>query len=957
MFEKKSKLFFCLFYIISSFGGPEGVFAQNYPVQITTQLIPPFSGYIPDYATPGNQNLKLLVLFTDFTKLSYNIKLKIKISGQGINIQSKNYYYEGPFTLQPGIPIEISGNDLNGLLSNNNLDFSGISNKEYEQHKVLPEGFYNISFTAYDYNNPTQIQVSNESSAFGWMILSDPPFLNLPACGSTINAIDPQNILFQWTPMNLSSPNSAANTIYDFELFEIKPNSQSPGNIVRTLPPIYQVSSPLTFINYGITEPQLYSGMQYVWRVRARDQTNRDLFKNQGYSQICTFTYGNTLNQIDSNTLKLNLQGTALNYSLIKYTWDSLSVFTSYQLEYRKQGGANWFPVNTTEHKTLVTNLEPQNTYEARVKGILSDGEGPWSNVVTITTPAKPVIVCGQSSPPPLGNNFQPLRTGKAGQIWNVGQFDMLVTSLTVSNNPMGKYSGYGKIEIPFMLGTNLTGKFTDILVNEEMEVVNGKVEILSEGQNGGNIIDLDSVFKLIDSWFDEFDKTGDDTTLVYKIDGLKNHYCNLSSNKEPPALCSRDNTQLYIDLKTPTGPSSLRNDTKSMVSGSLVQREMIYTFLSKIKNACIKDIDLSIKDYKPSFTDFYLNDYNLKINGILYKTIAISITWHNNETEIIHPKNAIKIIQDGSSAYLDIYNRIKIKVSPTGTNTISEQLTILKVYLENLIPTKNLLLFVNGYDLLKPLTDNMVHPVDPMSYWEGLDLSFMKQIGTQNVVYANGNHSISTSNHNNIPTFTYSYNSVKNALTEKIIIPDENKKSELVDNPCYHLASCVTLDTKQNTNGFATRYENGKIAAKNMVAKIKKGELIFDSKTDIIDIVAHSMGFAYAQGMIAIFKENNFKLGNYYIIAPENAGSGNVNTKLFETVWQYGSNNNSNGDPVWLQDGVAPQQSIIGLTEKNRAYIPSDVPKGFTESHTIKNYGWIFNINDNNKGYVKKRK
>ncbi|MES2396719.1 MAG: hypothetical protein V4549_11980, partial [Bacteroidota bacterium] len=263
MFKYKINILVFVFLLVLGWGGAS--FAQNYPIQITTQLAPPFSGFIPDYSTPGNQNLKLLVVFTDFTKPSYNIKLKLQITGQGITIQSKSYYYSGPTTLQPGIPIEISGSDLSGLLNSANLDFSGINAQQY-QTNALPEGYYNICFTAYDYNNLTPIQVSNQSCAFGWMVLSDPPFLNLPFCESTVSVNTPQNMMFQWTAMNMNSPNSANTTLYDFELYEVRPGSQSPGNIIQTLPPIYQATTPFTFLNYGITEPQLYYGMQYVWR-------------------------------------------------------------------------------------------------------------------------------------------------------------------------------------------------------------------------------------------------------------------------------------------------------------------------------------------------------------------------------------------------------------------------------------------------------------------------------------------------------------------------------------------------------------------------------------------------------------------------------------------------------------------------------------------------------------------
>jgi hypothetical protein len=585
---------FLLFFFSLPFGGGWGgasSFAQNYPIQITTQLVQPFSGFIPDYSTPGNQNLKLLVVFTDFTKPSYNIKLKLQITGQGITIQSKSYYYSGLITLQPGTPIEISGSDLSGLLNSANLDFSGITPQKYQTNS-LPEGYYNICFTAYDYNNPIPIQVSNQSCAFGWMVLSDPPYLNLPICGSTTTVNTPQNMMFQWTAMNMNSPNSANTTLYDFDLYEVRPSTQSPGNIIQTLPPIYQVTTPFTFVNYGITEPQLYYGMQYVWRVRAREQSNRDLFKNQGYSQLCTFTYGSVLSQIDSNSIKLTLQGTALTYRVAKYTWDSLSIFLSYKLEYRKVGTPNWFPINTSLCRSLVNNLEPENTYEARVKGVFSEGDGPWSNVVTITTPAKPIIACGQSGIPPLAANFVPLTTGKTSQVWNIGQFDMLVTQLDNPNNPNGKYSGYGKIVIPFLLNMNLRGKFTNITVNEAMEVVEGRVEITTTGQSGPGIINLDTL-----------------------ITNISNAIDNIIGNLNSGNIDSASIADFNITMTTMLGSDSTLSSLQSSLD-SIVQQLEDLTTTASISNTPLNDSE--IQNVRNQLEDFKNQILTISQGGIV---------------------------------------------------------------------------------------------------------------------------------------------------------------------------------------------------------------------------------------------------------------------------------------------------------------------------------------------------
>ena len=69
------------------------------------------------------------------------------------------------------------------------------------------------------------------------------------------------------------------------------------------------------------------------------------------------------------------------------------------------------------------------------------------------------------------------------------------------------------------------------------------------------------------------------------------------------------------------------------------------------------------------------------------------------------------------------------------------------------------------------------------------------------------------------------------------------------------------------------------------------------------------------------------------------------------------------NADPLYLQDGIAPQIKVFGIdglttpTKGGRAFIPPGVPKGFKESHSISNYGWIFTRISTQSGYVKPRK
>jgi hypothetical protein len=115
--------------------------------------------------------------------------------------------------------------------------------------------------------------------------------LNTPFCGSEITPTDPQGILFSWTPLHMASPLSGS-TEYEFELFEIRPNEGDPNVVVNSTLPIFSQTTTSTFLNYGIIEPPLQAGMSYVWRVKAKDPSLRNLYRNNGYSAVCTFTYG-----------------------------------------------------------------------------------------------------------------------------------------------------------------------------------------------------------------------------------------------------------------------------------------------------------------------------------------------------------------------------------------------------------------------------------------------------------------------------------------------------------------------------------------------------------------------------------------------------------------------------------------------------------------------------------------
>lgn len=455
--------------------------AQVYPVQAFVQLTPPYTGYLPDYADPFSEQMKIILTLNDFSVPSYTVKIKLSITGSGFSMQTKSFITLPAIELTPGIPVQITGSELAFYLSSTNLDFTGLSVAQYETKKVLPEGMYSVCVQVLDYYNPSNLVLANNACASAWFTLQSPPLLNTPFCGTQITPTDPQMVLFNWSPLSMSWAGALTSTEYEFSLYEIRPADANPNVVITTTLPIYTTTTSQTFISYGITEPPLQVGMGYVWRIRAIDIGGRDAFLNNGYSQPCTFTYGNIAETIAGNiTLNLNANGTGTRQGLAN--WNAASAFTHYTLEVRKVGGATatWFPYNATAGVLKVNDLEPSTQYEARVKGHNGEFTSEYSNTATFTTLPNPNYACNTTVLPPLENGVQPLQNLIIGNIVSTGQFEMLVTQVGAHPSP-GTFSGFGKVNVPFML-LNFNVYFENIFIDENMAMRTGRLVVLTNG-------------------------------------------------------------------------------------------------------------------------------------------------------------------------------------------------------------------------------------------------------------------------------------------------------------------------------------------------------------------------------------------------------------------------------------------------------------------------------------------
>lgn len=291
--------------------------------------------------------------------------------------------------------------------------------------------------------------------------------------------------------------------------------------------------------------------------------------------------------------------------------------------------------------------------------------------------------------------------------------------------------------------------------------------------------------------------------------------------------------------------------------------------------------------------------------------------------------------------------------------------------------PAKRILVFVNGYrptslgnsleenfrDIRErgveyPNSKNMIHNFDRYDYWRPwreIDLKFEKRINPSETYYADGHFSVSTSNYRSLIHFTQ----VSTKYPSRCKDPENHICLEKGQTSWFKSSNKAThrlLPNRPNYKGFKTRRENGRIAGLNLLQQLN--EIPNSSHNDTLFIVAHSMGYAYALGMIDELR-GKINFGGFYILAPENAEAGKINPSEWQEIFQYGVNHEKFEKiaPCML-DGVAPQTRAKGLDPKKHIFIPENLFRrfGFFDAHFVGFYDWIFDLAEGEPGAIEQR-
>lgn len=471
-----------------------GAWSQNYPVQANLSIAPPYSVHLQDYVAPGMDKLALNLMLTDLSVADLQVKLKVSIEGQGIKIVTKPSWRPEPHIISGGVPERFVGYDLAEYFNPDHLDFQGMTKQKFIQTGALPEGVYRFCIEVQEYNR--NVNVSNAACVTAWVILNDPPLINMPAHAEKLRATDPQNVIFQWTPRHTGSPNSAFTTEYDFRLVEIWPEGRNPDDAIRTSNSIYETTTQSTTLVYGIAEPALIPGRSYAFRVRAKSIVGideMDLFKNNGYSQTVMFTYG------DECKAPLAFAGEGISSKRIKTSWESAFNHTEYSLRYREanRNGASWFEETTFLNDKVISSLKPDTKYEFQIKAGCGSIESEYSDVLAARTEIDrdDDFACGVP-PDAFGlDNTAPLENLFKGDYIYANDFDIKIDEISGSN---GVFSGTGLAEMPFLSLVKVRVIFEGIRVNTDYRMIGGRITSIYD-PNSRMLVDLDEDDKITD--------------------------------------------------------------------------------------------------------------------------------------------------------------------------------------------------------------------------------------------------------------------------------------------------------------------------------------------------------------------------------------------------------------------------------------------------------------------------
>jgi hypothetical protein len=319
--------------------------ANNYPVDVTPILTPPYKLNIAEYAS-NSAFLKLQLRLKDLTKSSVDVYFKMQISTIGISIRTRDDFKPlKTEKLFAGELKTLTGPDLAEYFRPENLIVDGLDPAILYAGGKLPSGLYTFTFTAYETDRDRQ--VSNVGTALMTVFLGLPPLITSPQQDQLLTPTDPQAVLFQWLPRATAAPTGFSSTVYQIRIFRIDQTNAAQTSLfveanqtALSQDPIFVGQSNSPNFLYNPLQPAyfpLIPGEVYAIQVQATNPiANENTYENNGYSQVVSFRYGAKCLPPTAFTTSLKDLGT------VTLSWQAAEAAQSYDVRYRLSGTSLW---------------------------------------------------------------------------------------------------------------------------------------------------------------------------------------------------------------------------------------------------------------------------------------------------------------------------------------------------------------------------------------------------------------------------------------------------------------------------------------------------------------------------------------------------------------------------------------------------------------------------------------
>lgn len=269
------KILFIYFLLQTSFG-----YSQiTYPVQVTNNIVSPYSLYLSDYVSGSRERMMVTLFNRDVQYQSMPVRLRLTVKGNGFSIQTRPYASVSPIILEPNIPYRLTNEDLMPYFDTRNLSAQGLGGNGFLNGGRLPEGMVEFSIEVLEYY--TSRLLSQRGTAMVWLTVQRPPQLSLPFNEEIVSWREPLNLMFQWTPQH----SGVGRVEYELVIKELWDNGLAPEAAFAYSPEIFRERISPTSYLYGAMSPPLEPGHRYAWAVRVVAKDGIDdvrIFENDG---------------------------------------------------------------------------------------------------------------------------------------------------------------------------------------------------------------------------------------------------------------------------------------------------------------------------------------------------------------------------------------------------------------------------------------------------------------------------------------------------------------------------------------------------------------------------------------------------------------------------------------------------------------------------------------------------